>query len=170
MTFIKFTNWKLKNTISNFWALVLIKVFVRIFGILTFLYLLNFLSKASFHNQHDYYTTVSGIFYLAFFVFLDNVVKVSSSFVLSEKLVKPLNVMKWIPFSMMIYLMYSSVIINQNNLSGVDFTKPTFLWSDLAPLIIIPNLSFIVITILIFFASAVLNANRKLKEENDLTI
>jgi len=170
MTFIKFTNWKLKNTGSNFWTLLLIKIFVRIFGIFTFLHLLNFFSKASFHNQSDYYTTVSGIFYLAFFVFLDNVVKVYSSFVLSEKLVKPLNVMKWIPFSMMIYLVYSSVIINQNNLSGIDFNNPTFLWSDIAPLIIIPNLSFVIITILIFFASAVLNANRKLKEENDLTI
>ena len=170
MTFIKFTNWKLKNTVSNFWTLVLIKIFVRVFGILTFLYLLNFFSKASFHNQSDYYTTVSGIFYLAFFVFLDNVVKVSSSFVLSEKLVKPLNVMKWIPFSMMVYLIYSSVIISQINLSGIDFTKPTFLWSEVAPLIIIPNLSYIIITILIFFASSVLNTNRKLKEENDLTI
>ncbi|WP_157263824.1 hypothetical protein [Pedobacter sp. Leaf176] len=78
--------------------------------------------------------------------------------------------MKWIPFLMMVYLIYSSVVINYNVLSRIDFSTPAFLWSDIAPLVVIPNLSFIIITILIFFASAVLNANKKLKEENDLTI
>ncbi|KQR70344.1 hypothetical protein ASF92_10185 [Pedobacter sp. Leaf176] len=170
MTFIRFANWKLKDTFFNFGVLILIKIFIRIFGILTFLYLLSFLAKASFHNQLDYYTTISCVYYLVFFVFLDNIIKVSPSFVLSDKLVKPLNFMKWIPFLMMVYLIYSSVVINYNVLSRIDFSTPAFLWSDIAPLVVIPNLSFIIITILIFFASAVLNANKKLKEENDLTI
>lgn len=170
MTFIKFLIWKLKNTSSNYWVLMLLKIFVRIFGIITFVYLFNFFSKATLQEQEDCYKAASAVFYLAFFVFLDNVIKVSSSFILSEKLVKPLNIMKWIPFLMMIYLIYSSIVINYNHLLAVDFSKPSFIWAEVTPLIIMPNLSFIIISILVFYASAILNKNKELKQENDLTI
>ncbi len=171
MTFLKYPVYKTKNNISsNFWKLIFLKIFVRVFGILTFLYLLNFFATATFELLKDYYTAVSVIFYLSFFVFLDNMIKVSSSFLLSEKLAKPLRLLKWIPFLMMVFLMYSSVVINQNELSKISFATPAFLWKNVAPVIIIPNISFIMITILIFFVSAVLDNNSKLKQENDLTI
>ncbi|MFC3559405.1 hypothetical protein [Pedobacter jamesrossensis] len=147
-----------------------IKIFIRIFGILTFINLLNFFSKADFLFQGDYYRAVSEVFYLAFFVFLDSIIKVSSFFTLSEKLVKPLNIIKWIPFLMMCYLIYSSVLINSNRLNNIDFSRPTFIWTEIMPFIIIPNLGFIIISMLIFYASAILNRNKELKQENDLTI
>jgi len=170
MTIIKFLILKLGNINRNIWPLLVLKIFVRLLGIFNFIYLLDFLSKSKFDKHQDYYIIISSIFYISFFVFLDNIIKVSASFSLSEKIVRPLNILKWFPLILTIYLVYSSILINEANLSSIDYRTPTFLWTGISPLIIIPNLSFIIITILIFFASGILNANKRLKEENDLTI
>jgi hypothetical protein len=170
MTFIKFLVWKIKNTSSNYWTLLLLKIFVRLFGMFTIFYALNFMAKSEFRVQQDYYSLVSSLFYILFFVFLDSIIKVSAAFSLSEKIIKPLNMLRWVPLLMIVYLLYSSVIINQIALNAIDFSTPSFLYNIIIPLLIIPNLSYIIITILIFYSSAILNRNKKLKEENDLTI
>ncbi len=170
MTIIKFLIWKLKNINKNTWLLLVLKVFVRLLGIFNFIYLLNFLSKSVLNEQRDYYIIISSIFYISFFVFLDSIIKVSASFSLSEKIVRPLNLLKWFPLLLTMYLVYSSLLIHEVDLNKIDYKTPAFLWTKISPLIITPNLSFIIITILIFFASTILNTNKKLKEENDLTI
>jgi hypothetical protein len=150
--------------------LLLLKIFVRLFGMITFLYLINFSAKANFHQLDDLYISISSIFYLMFFVFLDSIIKVSAKFSLSEKLIKPLNILKWIPLIATFYLIYLKIEINKIELSAVNLSTPAFLFTKIWPIVAIPNLSFIIITILIFYTSAILNRNKKLKEENDLTI
>ena len=170
MTFIKFLVWKIKNISSNFWMLLGLKTFVRIFGMITFLYLINFNAKANFYRLDDLYILISSIFYLMFFVFLDSIIKVSAKFSLSEKIIKPLNNLKWVPLIATIYLVYLKIEINKIELSTVNLSTPAFLFTKIWPIVAIPNLSFIIITVLVFYTSAILNRNKKLKEENDLTI
>ena len=167
MTFIKFLIWKIKNTSSNYWMVLLLKIFIRIFGMLTFLSLL---TGISFFDLTNRYNSIGSIFYVMFFVFLDSIIKVSPQFSLSEKLVKPLNALKWLPLLTVIYLIYLKIAINKAALYSVDFSSPAFLFKEIWPRVIIPNLGFIIITLVIFYTSGTLNRNKRLKEENDLTI
>jgi|GEM_PF-1219933 len=170
MTFLKFIIWKIKTTSSNYWMLLGLKIFVRIFGMITLLYTMNLLVKVNTSNPEHLHKAISSVFYLAFFVFLDTKTKVSSGFSLSEKIVKPINILKWLSLLIVGYLIYLKIEINAVGLSAVDLSTPAFLFTKIWPVVIIPNLSFIIITVLILYASAILNRNKRLKEENDLTI
>jgi len=170
MTFFKFIIFGMKNMSSTFWMLLGLKISVRIFGLITFLYFMNLLANADIQNSESLYKAISSFFYLMFFVFLDTNTKVSSGFSLSEKIVKPLNILKWLPLLIVGCLTYLKMDINAAELSAVDLSTPAFLFNTIWPVVVIPNLSFIIITILILYASVILNRNKRLKEENDLTI
>lgn len=170
MNVIKFLTWKLKTSSSNYWMLLGLKVFVRLFGMITLLYTVNILAKDDLSNLDERHKVISSIFYLFFFVFLDSLIKVSSGFSLSEKIAKPLNILKWLPFLIASYLIYLKTATNEAAFNSTDLNSPAFLFTKLWPLIVIPNLSFIIITVLIFYTSAILNRNKELKKENDLTI
>lgn len=170
MTFLKFLILKLRTTSSNYWMLLGLKAFARIFCMITFLYAINVLAKTDFFNLENRYGAISSIFYLMFFVFLDSIIKVSSESSPPEKMVNSLNILKWLPLIISFYLIYLKIEINKMELSLVEFDTPAFLFTKIWPVVVIPNLSFIIITLLIFYTSAMLNKNKKLKEENDLTI
>ena len=69
MTFLKFIIWKIKNMSSTYWMLLVLKIFVRIFGMITLLYTMNLLVKVNTNNPEHLHNAISSVFYLAFFVF-----------------------------------------------------------------------------------------------------
>ncbi|MFC4141722.1 hypothetical protein [Pedobacter mendelii] len=170
MTFIKYLLWKLKNTSSNYWLLLGLRIFVRLLGVTTMFYFLDVLRFPIDSGTKYLYTFISTLFYLLFFIFLDWYLKVFSNEELKDKGVKWLNILKWMPLLFCFSLVYLTVQSNSFSWPENASSKIIYSYSKVWPAIFVPNLSFIIITTLVFYSSAILNRNMELKQENDLTI
>lgn len=170
MTFTKSISFMAKNKSSNHLVIFVLRILIRIFGSLTALHWLNILDKLFHYTVNNLYDVLSTSFYLLFFIYLDWYVKVSSNSNFKNNSLKWLDILKWIPLGFVLLLIslsfQSSVFAWPQKTADTIIYSYTKVWS----FVFMPNLAFIIITILIFYTSAVLNSNKKLKEENDLTI
>lgn len=170
MTFLKVVLLNVKNKSSNYWIIAGLRIFVRLLGTLTMIYWLTVIDKLFNYNSKNLYDFLSTTFYLLFFVFLDWYIKTSLNNDLRNNALRWLNILKWIPLGFVVILVYLSFQFNSFSWSQKIVETIIYSYTKVWSMVFIPNLSFIIITILIFYTSAVLNSNKKLKEENDLTI
>lgn len=89
---------------------------------------------------------------------------------LKYKGLKWLNILKWVPLLFCFSLVYLTAQSNSFSWPEDASAKIIQVYSKVWPAIFVPNLSFIIITTLVFYSSAILNRNMELKHENDLTI
>lgn len=170
MTFLKVVLLKLKNKSSNYWIIAGLRIFVRLLGTLTMIYWLTVIDKLFNFNSKNLYDFLSTTFYLLFFVFLDWYIKTSLNNDLRNNALRWLNILKWIPFGFAVVLVYLSFQFNSFSWSQKIVENIIYSYTKVWSIVFIPNLSFIIITILIFYTSAILSRNKSLREENDLTI
>jgi len=170
MTFVKFIIWKIKNSSSSYWILLGLRIFVRLLGFTTMFYFLDVLRFPIDNGAKYFYTLISTLFYLLFFIFLDRYLKVFSNEELKDKGLKWLNILKWVPLLFSFSLVYLTAQSNSFSWPENASAKIIYSYSKVWPAIFVPNLSFIIITTLVFYSSAILNRNMELKNENDLTI
>lgn len=170
MTFLRFVFSRVKSTSSNYWMLLSLRIFVRLMGVTTMFYFLGFLSQFKGDDQNFMYGFISTIFYLLFFVFLDWYIKVSTKAEFSSNGLRWLTWLKWIPLLFCITLIYLTSELNVFSWPGRISDQVIYSYMKVWPAIFVPNLSFIIITLLIFYTSAILNRNKQLREESDLTI
>jgi len=170
MTFLRFLLFRLKNISANYWMILALRFFVRLLGIITVFYFLVCLDSERANALKYSYNLISTVFYVLFFVFLEWYLKTSLKNDLKNDVLKWLNILKWVPLCLTFILVcltvkLSSFIWPQEIVEYVIYSY-TRVW----PMVFVPNLSFIIITLLIFYASAILVRNEQLKQENDLTI
>jgi len=170
MTFLKFLFFKFKNTSANYWPILGLRIFVRLLGITMAIYLLNFFDSMHFTSTKDLYNFISTVFYVLFFVFLDDYLKSLLREGLKPGQFRWINILKWVPFIFTLLLIYLTVLLSHFEWPGVTVDDIKYIYNHVWPTVFVPNLSFIIITLLVFYASAILNRNKQLKEENDLTI
>jgi len=167
MTFLKVVLSNVKNKSSNYWIIAGLRIFVRLLGTLTMIYWLTVIDKLFNYSSKNLYDFLSTTFYLLFFVFLDWYIKTSLNNDLRNNALRWLNIF---PLGFVVILVYLSFQFNSFSWSQKIVETIIYSYTKVWSMVFIPNLSFIIITILIFYTSAVLNSNKKLKEENDLTI
>lgn len=170
MTFLKIVFFKLKKKSNNYWMIAGLRIFVRLLGTLTMIYWLTVIDKLFNFSLKNLYDFLSTSFYLLFFVFLDWYIKTSLSNNLKNSALKWLNVLKWMPLGFVIALVYLSFQFNSFSWTQKIVENIIYSYTKVWSMVFIPNLSFVIITILIFYTSAILTRNKSLKEENDLTI
>lgn len=170
MTFLRFVYSRVKTTNSNYWMLLSLRIFVRLMGVTTMFYFLSSLNQFQADDINFMYGFISTVFYILFFVFLDWYIKVSLKSEFSRQGQKWLNILKWIPLLFCLVLIYLTSQLNVFSWPGGLSNRVIYSYMKVWPAIFVPNLSFIIITLLIFYTSAILNRNKQLKEENDLTI
>jgi hypothetical protein len=170
MTFLKFLFFKLRNTSANYWTILCLRIFVRLLGISAMFHFLFFLGSKVVSEAKYLYDFVSTVFYILFFVFLDWYLKVSSKKELKNNGLKWLNMLKWIPLCFVITLVYLTIRLNMFAWPNEVVAYIIYSYTKVWPAVFVPNLSFIIITTLVFYTSAILKRNKDLKEENDLTI
>ncbi len=170
MTFLKVVLSNVKNKSSNYWIIAGLRIFVRLLGTLTMIYWLTVIDKLFNYSSKNLYDFLSTTFYLLFFVFLDWYIKTSLNNDLRNNALRWLNILKWIPLGFVVILVYLSFQFNSFSWSQKIVENIIYSYTKVWSMVFIPNLSFIIITILIFYTSAILSRNKSLREENDLTI
>ncbi len=170
MTFLKVVLLNVKNKSSNYWIIAGLRIFVRLLGTLTMIYWLTVIDKLFNYSSKNLYDFLSTTFYLLFFVFLDWYIKTSLNNDLRNNALRWLNILKWIPLGFVVILVYLSFQFNSFSWSQKIVENIIYSYTKVWSMVFIPNLSFIIITILIFYTSAILSRNKSLREENDLTI
>lgn len=170
MTFLKVVLSNVKNKSSNYWIIAGLRIFVRLLGTLTMIYWLTVINKLFNYSSKNLYDFLSTTFYLLFFVFLDWYIKTSLNNDLRNNALRWLNILKWIPLGFVVILVYLSFQFNSFSWSQKIVENIIYSYTKVWSMVFIPNLSFIIITILIFYTSAILSRNKSLREENDLTI
>jgi len=170
MTFLKVVLLNVKNKSSNYWIIAGLRIFVRLLGTLTMIYWLTVIDKLFNYSSKNLYDFLSTTFYLLFFVFLDWYIKTSLNNDLRNNALRWLNILKWIPLGFVVVLVYLSFQFNSFSWSQKIVENIIYSYTKVWSMVFIPNLSFIIITILIFYTSAILSRNKSLREENDLTI
>jgi len=170
MTFLKVVLSNVKNKSSNYWIIAGLRIFVRLLGTLTMIYWLTVIDKLFNYSSKNLYDFLSTTFYLLFFVFLDWYIKTSLNNDLRNNALRWLNILKWIPLGFVVVLVYLSFQFNSFSWSQKIVENIIYSYTKVWSMVFIPNLSFIIITILIFYTSAILSRNKSLREENDLTI
>ncbi|KQM78599.1 hypothetical protein ASE74_13970 [Pedobacter sp. Leaf216] len=170
MTFLKFLIFKLKNSSASYWKILSLRIFVRLLGMITVFYFLVCFDADRNNGPKYWYSLTSTFFYALFFVFLEWYLKASLKHDLKDNLLKWLNILMYVPLCFTLILISLTA---KNNL----FAWPKeiieyiiYAYTRVWPMVFIPNMSFIIITLLIFYASAILKRNEVLKLENDLTI
>ena len=167
MTFLKVVLSNVKNKSSNYWIIAGLRIFVRLLGTLTMIYWLTVIDKLFNYSSKNLYDFLSTTFYLLFFVFLDWYIKTSLNNDLRNNALRWLNIF---PLGFVVILVYLSFQFNSFSWSQKIVETIIYSYTKVWSMVFIPNLSFIIITILIFYTSAILSRNKSLREENDLTI
>lgn len=100
---------------------------------------------------------LSSLFYFSLLIVIILMIKKMTNSVTLEKLDHFLNYPKWI------FLVQTTVLL-------IVKWQLVFILNGDGASVLLPNLGFIVITLLVFFLSAVLEERNELKQEQDLTI
>jgi len=143
-----------------------LRFFVRLLGAITVFYFLVCLDSDRANGTKYLYNLISTIFYALFFVFLEWYLKA----LLKNDVLKWLSILKWVPLCLTVILVCLTTKLNSFIWPKETIEYIIYSYTRVWPMVFIPNLSFIIITLLIFYASAILARNKQLKEENDLTI
>ena len=170
MTFLKFLFLRLKNVPVNYWVILTLRFFVRLLGVITVFYFLVCLDSERANGTKYLYNLISTVFYALFFVFLEWYLKASLKNDQKNEVLKWLNILKWVPLCVTVILVCLTAKLNSFIWPKETVEYIIYSYTRVWPMVFIPNLSFIIITLLIFYASAILVSNKQLKEENDLTI
>jgi len=170
MTIIKSLSQGMKPKSTGRFTVFGIRAFIGILEMSTILYLFNFFDSRISNDYKFYYGLLSTAFYILFFVFLSWYIKISTSDDSNSQRIKWLIIVQWISISISVTLIYISAQINTVVWPEVIVEKVLYLFNTVWPNLFVPNLSFIIITTMIFYTTAILRRNRDLKQENDLTI
>ena len=169
MTLTQIVSRKSKLVHSSNWMISLLRILVRVFGLCTSLYWLKLSSDYQFTSVATYHL-LCAFFYILFFVFLDWYIKISLKRQVRGKGLSWLKVLKWVPFLFTLVLLYLSASLGKFSWPSDPSEKIIYAYTKGWSTVFMPNMGFIIITILIFYAAALLNRNKKLQEETELTI
>jgi len=150
--------------------ILLTKFIIRLFSAATAFYLLTLIDKLFQFNLLNLYNFLSATFYFLFFVFIEWYINSISKEGMIHVLLKWLNILKWIPLCFVLILISLSFQIHSPLWPQSAAERFIFSYKTVWPVVFVPNLSFIIITLLIFYSAAILKRNTDLKQENDLTI
>ena len=161
-----------KNRSMNF----LFRVVVRIlFLSIIFFFLMNEDIRKS-TELHSYYDVISFVFYLLFIISLDRYLEYSNKklsnpeILTSDSLYRLIKYLKWLLLVITLILLVLTLIIMPIEWPNLIVEKILYILNKILPNLFGTNISFIIITMLVFYADTIANLNKKLKQEQDLTI
>lgn len=167
---------KFKKSAKNLSINLAFRIMVRIlFLSIVFFFLMHEVSKNTTEFQ-AYYERISFSYYLLFLVSLDRYLQYSSKklsnpqLLTSDSLYKLIKYLKWLLLVITVVLLVLTIKIMPIEWPNLTDQKILYVMTKISPNLFGANISFIIITMLVFYAATIANFNRKLKEEQDLTI
>lgn len=167
---------KVKKSVKNLSINLAFRIMVRIlFLSIIFFFLLREVSKNTTEFQ-VYYDRLSFSYYLLFLVSLDRYLQYSNKklsnpeLLTSDSLYILIKYLKWLLLVITVVLLVLTIKIMPIEWPVDTDQKILYVLTKIFPNLFGANISFIIITMLVFYAATVANFNRKLKEEQDLTI
>lgn len=167
---------KVKKSVKNLSINLAFRIMVRIlFLSIVFFFLMHEVSKNKTEFQ-TYYDGIGFSYYLLFLVSLDRYLQYSSKKLSNPKLLTSdslyilIKYLKWLLLVITVVLLVLTIKIMPIEWPVDTDQKILCVLTKIFPNLFGANISFIIITMLVFYAATVANFNRKLKEEQDLTI
>ena len=152
------------------------RIMVRIlFLSIVFFFLMHEVSKNTTEFQ-TYYDSISFSYYLLFLVSLDRYLQYSSKklsnpqLLTSDSLYKLIKYLKWFLLVITVVLLVLTIKIMPIEWPNLIDQKILYILTKIFPNLFGANISYIIITMLVFYAATVANFNKQLREEQDLTI
>lgn len=169
-------NFKIKKLGMDLSIILAIKVIVRVLCMsMMFFFLISDKPKNS--NDLQFYSYIIGtIYYFLFLIVLDRYLTYSNKNISNQDLLtgntlfKLIKYFKWFLLGLTVTLLVLTVMIMPLTWPDTMVKRILYLLISVFPKLFSPNISFIIISLLVFYASAIVNINRKLKQEQDLTI
>ncbi|HTM97776.1 MAG TPA: hypothetical protein VL088_03495 [Pedobacter sp.] len=164
------------NLSKDYWIMLLVRIVVRVLGFTYFLFIMKKLGINNISTLESYYISLGFAFYILFFIFLDWYLKITKRAIFNGKtsmkasVLRWINYLKWIPLVLTIVLISLKVMLLDLDFPNDLYEKFNYIILKVLPIVVNDTISFILITLLIFYSCAVSNINRKLQEEQDLTI
>lgn len=165
------------NNLSKYLSINLVfKVLVRILFISFLFHFFN--NEKPNHNSdlQSYYKSISSGFYFSFLFSLDRYLYYSNKklsnpeLLLSHSLFRLLNYLKWFLLFITVVLLVLTISIMPMDWPDALQYKILYVLVKILPNIFGTNISFIIITMLAFYAASIAGVNQKLQQEQDLTI
>jgi hypothetical protein len=151
-------------------------IIVRILFIsIVFFFLMHEVSKNITEFQ-AYYDNISFSYYLLFLVSLDRYLQYSSKklsnpeLFTGNSLYKLIKYLKWFLLVITVVLLVLTIKIMPIEWPNLIDQKILYILTKIFPNLFGANISYIIITMLVFYAATVANFNKQLREEQDLTI
>ncbi len=152
------------------------RIMVRIlFLSIVFFFLMHEVSKNTTEFQ-TYYDSISFSYYLLFLVSLDRYLQYSSKklsnpeLFTGNSLYKLIKYLKWFLLVITVVLLVLTIKIMPIEWPNLIDQKILYILTKIFPNLFGANISYIIITMLVFYAATVANFNKQLREEQDLTI
>lgn len=169
-------NLKLKTLAKNRSINLLFRIMVRILWFSIILLLLTDHSLKSSTDLNSYYYNMGYIYYFLFLLILDRYLQYSNKklsvaeMLTSNSWYRLITYSKWILLVITIALLVLTLMIMPMEWPISADQKILYFLTKFSPNLFGTNISFIIISMLVFYADTIANFNKKLKQEQDLTI
>ena len=161
-----------KNRLINLFCRVIVRI-------LWFSIILLFLTDYDVKNMNalnSYYHNIGYVYYFLFLLILDRYLHYSNKkisvaeMLTSDSLYRLIKYLKWLLLVITVTLLVLTLMIMPIEWPVQTDQKILYVLTKFFPSLFGANIGFIIISMLIFYADTVANFNKKLKEEQDLTI
>ena len=167
---------KFKTSAKNLSINIVFRVIVRILFLSIFcFFLLNNRYKNNTELQ-SYYYGISFSYYLLFLVSIDRYLQYSNKklsnpeLLTSHSLYRLIKYLKWLLLVITVVLLVLTILMMSIQWPILTAQKILYVMTKFFPNLFAANISFIIITMMVFYADTTASFNKTLKEEQDLTI
>lgn len=167
---------KFNKSAKNLSINLVFRIMVRIlFLSIIFFFLMHEVSKNKTEFQ-TYYDGIGFSYYLLFLVSLDRYLQYSNKklsnpqLLTNDSLYQLIKYLKWLLLVITLVLLVLTIMIMPIEWPNLIDQKILYILTKIFPNLFGANISYIIITMLVFYAATIADLNKKLKEEQDLTI